>query len=237
MASHLNSLVHRGGRGRLSDHTTVSDSWFVFLLMLCSFSPNMVLCIIAKHLHLGRVRSLVQIHFNQPKPCCHIVFRSRRDFLLATLPNKPYSSSLFLFFVCLFFCTLWTSHSPTLGSWDVNLGSVWHCVNSQVRALDLKNGQTSAFIEVHTHADDKLIKWIWLAGAANLLHFGLASVKLGQSVVGRVFLHIQSCLSPFLTTGEDQMIILLCPDIKKTPLELNEDLLFYHYYKPISWHF
>lgn len=99
MASHLNSLVHRGGHGRLSDHTTVSDSRLVFLLMLCSFSPNMVLCIIAKHLHLGRVRSLVQIHFNQPKPCCHIVFRSRGDFLLATLPNKPYSSSLFLF-VC-----------------------------------------------------------------------------------------------------------------------------------------
>lgn len=216
----------------------MSDSWLVFLLMLCSFSPNMVLCIIAKHLHLGRVRSLVQIHFNQPKPCCCIVFRSRRDFLLATLPNKPYSSSLFLF-VCLFVFL----HSLNIAQSDLGimrrqlLGSVWHCVNSQVRALDLKNGQTSAFIEVHTHADDKLIKWIWLAGAANLLHFGLASVKLGQSVVGRVFLHIQSCLSPFLTTGEDQMIILLCPDIKKKPLELNEDLLFYHYYKPISWHF
>ncbi len=38
----------------------------------------------------------VQMQLCKPKPCCHVFFLERRGFLLASLPNMPYLSHIFL---------------------------------------------------------------------------------------------------------------------------------------------
>ncbi len=70
--------------------------------MLVRFSPNVLLCIMAKHLHSGLICSkviedswFVQMQLCKPKTCCH-AFLDRRSFPLTSLPNMPYLSHIFL---------------------------------------------------------------------------------------------------------------------------------------------
>ncbi len=61
--------------------------WGVFLIMFFRFSPNVTLCIMAKHLHFGLVCSkgivlevfwFVQMQLCKPKLSCHVLFRKKR---------------------------------------------------------------------------------------------------------------------------------------------------------------
>lgn len=77
-----------------------ADSWCEAFLLICRvwFLPEMVLCIMAKHLHTGLVCPedivplvlgffLIQLY--KPKLCYRVL-------LLAIFPSKPYLFSLFL---------------------------------------------------------------------------------------------------------------------------------------------
>ncbi len=77
--------------------------WVVCADMLVRFSPNVLLCIMAKHLHSGLICSkviedswFVQMQLCKPKTCCH-AFLDRRSFPLTSLPKHailvPYFST------------------------------------------------------------------------------------------------------------------------------------------------